>query len=577
LFDPTTWPKLAFFALIQPEEDILPVRTIYGDNKGCNQTNIGLNPLTSDKPVWFAGPDIVGSTLLKRRPPKVLRAIRIEPIGVQKDMKAVALGTGYIDPYGDDFFRKVIEERKGKQKADPLYYFLKILANAGCYGIYAEVNKLQVGKNDAKKIGVFSGELSGTERTCIMEVPGPWYFPPVASLITAGGRLLLAMLERMVTDAGGTYLMCDTDSMAIVSSEDGELVPCKGGAHRLPDGEDAIKALPWEQVRQIVDRFKSLNPYNRKIVPGSILNIVEELNYDADGRQRQVYGYGISAKRYGLYVQAGSRFRLIKVSEHGLGLYYRPKEGRDAECEVAAWIKEGWEWMLDRALGLSCQEPDWFHLPVMRRIAISTPNVMAALRRLRRDQARPYNFALSPVLVNVTSVPMTLLAPFEKDSSRWLDMPHVNIHDGTTHTLRNPKLPVIVQTFEMVFHQYHRHPESKSLAPDGSPRNTESQGLLNRYPVTVVGFNLIGKETERGWEQNDDISTIMPSLLRYGLDSGVADERLRKRLLEIPLAFLECETGLSRHTVVRARRGHPVHTRSFRLLTKAVQKVPIRK
>ena len=190
LLDQGTWPKLAFFALIQPDADILPVRTIYGDGQFGNQTNIGLNPLTSEKPIWFTGPDIVGSTLLKGRPPKILRAIRIEPVGIQKDMKSVMLGTGPIDPYRDDFFRKVIEERKGKQKADPLYYFLKILANAGCYGIYAEVNKLQVGKNDAKKIGIFSGELSGTERTCIMEVPGPWYFPPVASLITAGGRLL---------------------------------------------------------------------------------------------------------------------------------------------------------------------------------------------------------------------------------------------------------------------------------------------------------------------------------------------------------------------------------------------------
>ncbi len=62
--------------------------------------------------------------------------------------------------------------------------------------------------------------------------------------------------------------------------------------------------------------------------------------------------------------------------------------------------------------------------------------------------------------------------------------------------------------------------------------------MLKRYPVTVTGFHLIGKETERGWEQNDDISTLMPSLVRYGLDSGIADERLRKRLLEIPLAFL---------------------------------------
>jgi len=457
LLDQRTWPKLAFFALIQPDGDILPVRTVYGNGQSGNQTNIGLNPLTSDKPIWFAGPDIVGSTLLKGRPPKILRAIRIEPVGIQKDMKSVVLGTGSIDPYHDDFFRRVIEERKGRQKTDPLYYFLKILANAGCYGIYAEVNKLQVGKNDAKKIGIFSGEQSGTERTCVMEVPGPWYFPPVASLITAGGRLLLAMLEKMVTDAGGTYLMCDTDSMAIVSSAKGGFVRCEGGTHRMFGGGEAINALPWKQVRQIVDRFESLNPYNPKIVPGSVLNIVQELNYDADGHQRQLYGYGISAKRYGLYTRDNSGFRLIKVSEHGLGLYYRPKEGRDAGCEVPVWIKEGWEWMLNRALGLRCPEPEWFHLPVMRRIAISTPNVMAALRHLRRDQARPYNVALSPVLVNLTGIQVTLLTPFEKDSSRWMTTPHINIHDGTTHTLDKPKLPILVQTFDMVFHHYHRH------------------------------------------------------------------------------------------------------------------------
>ena len=233
--------------------------------------------------------------------------------------------------------------------------------------------------------------------------------------------------------------------------------------------------------------------------------------------------------------------------------------------------------MLNHVLGLPCQEPEWFRLPVMRRIAISTPHVMAALRRLRRDQARPYNFALSPVLVNLTGVQVTLLTPFEKKSSRWMTMPHINIHDGTTHTLENPALPVLVQTLEVVFQQYHRHPESKSLAPDGSPCKSDSAGLLRRYPVTATSCNLIGKETERGWEQSDDISTLMPSLVRYGLDSGIADEKLRKRLLEIPLAFLEHETGLSRHAVVRARRGQPVHTRSLRLLKNVLRKVSIRK
>jgi hypothetical protein len=571
LLDPKIWRKLNFFALVRPDGDVLPVRTVYGDSRLGNETNIGLNPLTSKKPVWFAGPDVVGSTLLTGRPPKILRAILFEPAGVQEGMKSVKLGKGSINPSRDDFFRKVIEERKGKRKSDPLYYFLKILANAGCYGIYAEVNRQQHGKNDAKQIGIFSGELSGTERACTVEVPGPWYFPPVSALITAGGRLLLAMLEKMVTDAGGTYLMCDTDSMAIVASEHGGLVSSKGGSHKLPDGHDAIKALSWSETREIVDRFRTLNPYDKKVVPGSILNVVEEINYGSTGKQRQLYGYGISAKRYSVYMFDGSQVRIIKASEHGLGLYYRPKEGRDQECDVPAWIKEGWQWILDGALGLPSQKPDWFGLPVMRRVAITTPNVIAALRRLNRDQARPYNFALSPVIVNLSGTPVTLLGPFEKNSARWRVMPYINIHDGKTHTLKPPTIPVIAQTFETVFAQYVRHPEYKSVAPDGTACQADSHGLLRRYPVTASEFHLIGKETERGWEQAEDISTLLPSLKRYERNIGTATESLREGLRKMSLHALQKETGLSRHTILRARRGKGVHPRSLKLLRIAVR------
>jgi hypothetical protein len=131
------------------------------------------------------------------------------------------------------------------------------------------------------------------------------------------------------------------------------------------------------------------------------------------------------------------------------------------------------------------------------------------------------------------------------------------------------------QTFEMVFQQYDGHREAKSSAPDGRHCRPNTAGLLKRYPVTATGLDLIGKETERGWEQSDEISTLLPSLVRYGLDSSIADERLRKRLLEIPLAFLEHETGLSRHTIVRARRGQPVHATSLRLLKTVLRKVPV--
>lgn len=141
LLDPKTWPKLNFFALIQPDGDVLPVRAVYGENRVGSETNIGLNPLTSDKPIWFAGPDVVASLLLTGRSPTILRAIRFEAVGVQEGLKSVRLGKGSINPARDDFFRKVIEERKGKKKSDPLYYFLKILANAGCYVLRLERNE----------------------------------------------------------------------------------------------------------------------------------------------------------------------------------------------------------------------------------------------------------------------------------------------------------------------------------------------------------------------------------------------------------------------------------------------------
>jgi len=306
-------------------------------------------------------------------------------------------------------------------------------------------------------------------------------------------------------------------------------------------------------------------------VPGSILNIVEEINFDSSGRKRQVYGFAISAKRYALFTYVGGKIQLVKVSEHGLGLYYRPKEGRDKDCDCALWIREGWQWLVEKTLGIECKPPDWFCLPVMRRIAITTPNIMSALRRLNRDQARPYNFALSPVLVNLSGEKITLLGPFTKNSVHWRKMKYVNIHDGAVYTLNPPALLALPQTFEMVFSQYQRHPECKSLGPDGTPCGPDTRGLLRRRPVSALGVHLIGKETERCWEQDDDVSTLLPSLVQYQEERGVLKEQVRQRLLEISLTTLERKTGLSRHTLVRARTGKRVHARTSESLTRFLQ------
>ncbi len=141
--------------------------------------------------------------------------------------------------------------------------------------------------------------------TCKVRNPersGEYCFPPLASLITAAARLMLALLERCATDLGGTYAMEDTDSMAIVATQRGGLIECDGGTHRKR-GKAAIKALSWPQVDAIAKRFEALNPYDRTAIPASVLKI-EDDNFDPKtGRQRQLWCLAISAKRYTLFLR----------------------------------------------------------------------------------------------------------------------------------------------------------------------------------------------------------------------------------------------------------------------------------
>jgi len=261
-FNPLFWKELRFFALVKPDDDILPIRTVYN---GRTQ-NIGLNLLTSKKPIWYAGPDLVASTLLKGKPPKILKAIRMVPVGRQRKLTNTQLGGAVpINPQKDDFFIRVVEQRSQhkRESNDAVARFLKVLGNSGSYGLFVQIDP----ETRSKRVNlrVYSGEAILRLNSNYVEKSGPWYFPPLASLITAGGRLLLAMLEKCVQNYGGSYLFCDTDSLCIVASKIGGLVPSDGGKFKLHDKE-AIKAISIRQVKAIARKFNRLNPYGPKLV-----------------------------------------------------------------------------------------------------------------------------------------------------------------------------------------------------------------------------------------------------------------------------------------------------------------------
>ena len=166
----------------------------------------------------------------------------------------------------DDFYQHVVEQKEAHKTDATLKKGLKCIGNAGAYGPLVELNEHKEGED--VKLDVYSGEHYHQQAIREREVPGPFYFPPVASLITAGGRLLLALAEKCVVDAGGCGVFLDTDSCCLPADEKGGF--SRGGAHAdlgYVEGADMrefapVPCLSRDTVVKISERFTALNPYS---------------------------------------------------------------------------------------------------------------------------------------------------------------------------------------------------------------------------------------------------------------------------------------------------------------------------
>lgn len=552
-FDRKLWPQFKFFALVRPDSDILPVRTVYN---GTTQ-NIGINYLTSNEPIWFAGPDIIASILLTGKVPHIERAIHVVPHGQQRGLTSTSLrGMLNVDAKTHSFFKHVIEQRAANESNPALHYWLKILANSGSYGLFVELNP---NESDAT-LKVFSGEESFETTSDVVEEPGKWFAPHIASLITSGGRLLLAMLEKCITDAGGTYLFCDTDSAAIVSTETRQQIT-------MPDGAHPITALSWVEVKQITDRFKSLNPY---AIDGSILKI-HKLNWDKNKRRRQLYGYSIAAKRYAFYTKTRNDLEIVEPKAHGLGYFYPPKDSPEGwSHETPLWIFEAWDWIMRGVLALKRTRPKWFDLPVMMKLTLSTPH--HALRNLAKSPlTRPNNFMMIPQVCrfgcpqNVDPDKFTLITSFSSERDQWMRSKCINIHDCQSPvyelTDEYDGIKALPKNFFMLLDSYQKHPEAKSLGPDGRPCEFDTRGLLHRAHIVANWPPVyIGKESDRHWEEGDDLSLLEFKAIEYRrTGSAVADDEQLARIAKVPKREF-MRRAVNQHTLEKVCRRKPVRT-----------------
>jgi hypothetical protein len=570
-FRPETWAQLPALCLVQPNGQILPSRATY-DRAGWQ---IGVNPLTTRKPLWYALPDLLAATLLGGAAPEVIEAWRLVPIGVQAGLRPVRLrGEVEIDPATDDIFRRVIEERKRlDHRADlepveqaRLDATLKVMASSGSYGITAEITPHDLGSRP-QDLTVWSLDEPFTEKLSVVEDPGRFCFPPLAAIVTAGARLMLALLESCVSETGGGYVFCDTDSLAIVAThQGGELIPCPNGDHLLPDGRQAVRALSFDDVDRIAKRFRALSPYGPGAIPPSILK-VEKINFDDDGQRRQLYAYAISAKRYCLYVLDDERRpQIVKASEHGLGHLLNPT---DPDSDDRDWITELWRLLVCRTLGLSVEEPDWLDSPALAKLAITSPAILAPFERYNcdrraREQIRPGNFLVSAQVApfghpaGVDPTRFRLIAAYETDRSRWHELRWLNLYDGTEWpvTFAGDPSPDLVRlkSYRDVLGLYATHPEPKSADVEGRPCGRSTIGLLARRPVTMSTLTLIGKESNKLDEREAGlIGDLNEVLADYG--GNTWEELALPTIDDFATSVLAERSGLDMSTIQRVRRG----------------------
>lgn len=587
-----TWPQLLFFAQIIPDHDVLPVRARY--SAASDTRNIGINELTATFPIWYAGPDVVASTLATGRPSRVERAWRLVPRGQQRTLTPLRLGGAIpVDPRCTDFFSTVIEQRKSlnsKMEVDAdtrerIGQFLKVLANAGSYGVFAQMDVDDLRQGETVDVQVYGADTSFRCATPAPEMPGPYCFPPMAALIPAAARLMLGLLERCVVEASGQFALCDTDSMAIVATKDGGVVPCPGGALRTADGVSGIRALSWHEVDGIVHRFAQLSPYDPRIVSGSILKIERE-NFDGDGRRRQLYAYGISAKRYALFERSDAGINVVKQSEHGLGHLLNPT---DPDSEDREWIGQVWHWLICGELGLPRPELPWLDRPAISRAMVSAPSLHRPFDSATlsyRERVKPMNFMLSAHVApcghpaGTDPTHFHLFAPYERDPRRWLRVKWADAYSRKRYAISTadfvPAGVVRVQAYRDVLDYYATHPEPKSAAASGAACDRTTVGLLGRRMVTAVGVEYVGKESNRMDDVEHGLVHDWDEVQSCYVDEASEwRDVLLPKLREMPRAEAARRLAISERAVASLRNGHsqprPATRRRLRALSSATR------
>ena len=591
---PDFWTTLNVLVQVAADNDIFPVRARYAESA----RTIGLNRL-SDLDHWFTLADCIASKLITGKAPKVRKAIRFTSKEPQSGLKPIIIGGNaayQIDPYSDDFYRRVIELRgqiqqearqarkdgraEDADRLDSYQQMLKLLANSTSYGIFAEMNVQSYDRpKDVSCYGMDNKAFNTDTKS--VEEPGTHFHPLLATLITGAARLMLATAERLAEDNGIGWTLCDTDSLALARPE---------GMADADFLRRAINVTQW---------FDDLSPYS----DSKPLFKIEDHNYRLDqgkvvsGVHEPLYALAVSAKRYVLFnLDETGKPIIRKALAHGLGHWLAPYTEENAPASIPApviplseigadrWHHDLWYRIVLAELEGHPDQVDYSTLPGLDQPAASryAASTSALLHwfdkfnadRLYPDQVKAFNFMLafqvskSALYEAVASgeldadtlddgVP-AVVAPYDSDRERAAS----RCFDRRT----GRPVPVgVLATYREAIADYHLHSESKF-------ENGElfDRGITRRRHVQAVAVEYIGKEANR-WEEQFFLGETPEAQIEYGSSSAATRAILkviRRAARKFGMTAVADSACLSRQqlTALIGKKGNPLPSTVNRLM-----------
>ena len=543
-------PELCVFCRFRPDGDVVPHRIWSGTTW---LTTVA--PLHCEEALWWPLPDLANSFFETGTVPKIESALRLVGSGRQKGLHAVELpGLGCFDPdaEGADLFLFLAEGRQRLEHGEtdigeserawlsPLY---KGWDNSACSGIFLEVHPEEPTRS-RRKGTVVGPDGAYTTHAHSFEKPGRWFFPPFYSLVTAGGRLLLSLGMGEVRAAGGCVVYWDTDSLAVLATPEGGLVPVSGGRHRDQQGRQCERALSYAEVDEIrwsLERHSPYRPRQQKDAEHhgepSLFRLEPE-NLKAAGGQ--LYFYGVASKRKTPYEISPAGREPISPSEFALGHLLRADESALGEAGVA----QAWSWA-----ALAGPEPDGIddyaisHIPLTRHAdlvrldltGVRPWDTLVVAQADRTYGATPDGVIPRPVAIYRNS--------FTADQAEWCDFasgdnlpPVAPLPSEATESTLAAERPLFLRTLRSVLAAHIRAPERKALAPNGRPCTGRTEGLLQ--PASTEAYKSVAIGREANYSHETGILTDPD----YTLYPNPSRQHAHKRALAILRAAVRSES-----------------------------------